>query len=203
QVLAQATDGHEPDNPTWSPRQAEIAFTDLEPARPTPQDPTRSGMDSIFVIRPDGGGRHRIVRDIDGGFTPVWSPNGRMLAFTRSYGDVANLVVRPWVARADGREAHPVGPLLDSFDMSEPAWSLDGRFLAVEGRPVKKGGHPISQNAHVTRLDPNLLPPKPPSVVRASKNLNWVAWAPGTAVVATASANAIALVGARGGRLRT
>jgi dipeptidyl aminopeptidase/acylaminoacyl peptidase len=204
EVLATATDGHEPDNPAWSPRQAEIAFTDLEPARPTPQDPTRSKMESIFVIRPDGGGRHRIVKDINGVFTPVWSPNGRMIAFTRSYGDVANLVARLWVARADGRNPHPVGPLLDAFDMSNPAWSSDGRFLAVEGRPVTKRGRVISERPHVYRLRPERVTPKLLVVGRESKQLDyWVAWASGAAVVATRTGNSIGLVAARGGRLRT
>jgi Tol biopolymer transport system component len=202
QVLARPTDGREPGGPAWSPREALIAFVDLEPARPTPQDPTRSKMDSIFVIRPDGGGRHRIVKDVEGD-APVWSPNGRLIAFTRSYGNVANLVARIWVARADGRNPHPVGPLLDSFDMSDPAWSSDSRFLAVEGRPVTKGGHAISQKPHVYRLEPNRAAPKLLAVARNSENLNWVAWKPGARIVATASADSIALVGPRGGRLRT
>jgi hypothetical protein len=41
------------------------------------------------------------VKDIDGVFTPAWSPNGQMIAFVRRYGNDANLVGRIWVARAD------------------------------------------------------------------------------------------------------
>lgn len=200
-VLAQATDGHEPDSPAWSPRRSEIAFTDLEPARPTPQDPTRSKIESIFVVRPDGRGRHRIVKDIDGVLAPVWSPNGTMIAFTRQDG---NFVGRVWVARADGRNPRPVGPLLDAFDMSGPAWSSDSRFLAVEGKPVTKRGAAISQKPHVYRLQPQRFAPRLLAVARQNDLfLNWVAWASGAAVVTTGTGNSIALVDARGGRLRT
>jgi Tol biopolymer transport system component len=200
-VLAQATDGHEPSSAAWSPIRPEIAFTDLEPARPTPQDPTRDKMDSIFLMRPDGTGRHRIVKDI-GIFNPVWAPNGTMIAFTRPYGDISNLVERVWVARADGRDARPVGPLLDEFDMAEPAWSSDSRFLAVEGTPVTKRGAEISQKPHVYRLQPHRLAPRLLAVARPN-GFNWVAWVSGATVVATGTGNSIALVDARGGRLRT
>jgi Tol biopolymer transport system component len=201
-VLAQPTDGREPDSPAWSPRQALIAFTDLEPALPTPQDPTRSKIASIFVIDADGGGRHRIVKDIDGVFAPVWSPNGRMIAFTRSYGNVANSVMRIWVARADGQNPHAVGPLLDAFDMSKPAWSSDGRFLAVEGRPVTKRARALSRRPHVYRLQPDRFRPRLLAVARENEELNWAAWAPGARVVAFGTGNSIALVAADGGRPR-
>jgi dipeptidyl aminopeptidase/acylaminoacyl peptidase len=200
-VLAQPTHGHEPSSAVWSPVRPEIAFTDLEPARPTAQDPTRDKMDSIFLMRPDGTGRHRIVKDI-GSFDPVWAPNGTMIAFTRPYGDISNLVERVWVVRADGRDPRPVGPLLDEFDMTEPAWSSVSRFLAVEGTPVTKRGAAISQKPHVYRLQPRRFAPRLLAVARPN-DANWLAWAPRAAVVATATGNSIALVDAHGGRLRT
>lgn len=55
--------------------------------------------------------------------TPVWSADGRRIAYRRRDGGVT----RAWVVDAEGGEARPVS--MDGHDVMAAAWSADGRRL--------------------------------------------------------------------------
>lgn len=96
--------------PLWSPDGSWIAF----------QWDDRTGMNEwIYVMRPDGTGVTRVGR----GWISGWSPDGRLLAFTRSQSlRSASL----WVTNADGSELRR---LCDS-DCGGGTWLPDSKRLA-------------------------------------------------------------------------
>ena len=76
------------------------------------------GFVGVVSVRPDGTGRRLIARR---GAYPGYSPDGRRIAFLRAR--------RLWVARADGKGAHPVTPkglLVEDYE-----WSPRGDRLAL------------------------------------------------------------------------
>ena len=102
------TPGHAP---AWSPDGAWIAFLDFD------RDDRRTF--SIFVVRPDGSGRRTVFRndvrttyrrgfgDIrEGGprLPLVWSPDGRWIAFSRSYGGGTSI----WRVEVESGRVEPV-----------------------------------------------------------------------------------------------
>lgn len=82
----------------------------------------------LYTMRPDGTGRRRLTRNDVDDLAPVWSPNGRLIAFTRGREGSAAI----WVAAPDGRRARRVSPGATGNSVS-PSWSPDGRRLAFVG----------------------------------------------------------------------
>jgi len=74
---------------SWSPDGRRLALFQLT------QGPFRVG---VFVINRDGSGSRQIAR---GATSPVWSPDGRSIAYSRGGGDRGD--ARVVIARADGR----------------------------------------------------------------------------------------------------
>ena len=127
--------------PVWSPDWRKVAFVRERGVR---------GYSDIYVMNADGSGRRRLTRSPEndakppGGFIvcpracdgdPVWSPDGRRLAFVRIRGGRADI----YVVDADGsglrRLAHaitfrPMGGGPSSGFGANPAWSPDSRKIA-------------------------------------------------------------------------
>lgn len=78
---------------------------------------------AIFSVRPDGGGYNKLASDVVG--VPVWSPDKRLIAFTRYDGSAASV----WVMNADGSDEQLVTGNGDS-----PAWSPGGDRLVFVRR---------------------------------------------------------------------
>lgn len=81
-------------------------------------------LGAIWTLPAEGGVARRVLDDGYDAHAPVWSPDGRRLAFQAYLRDTWNL----WTMNADGSGLAQVtsGP----FDDREPHWSPDGTRLA-------------------------------------------------------------------------
>lgn len=104
--------------PSWTPDGSWIVFSASGGAFKRSTDP--SCAPNVWLVRPNGTGLHRLLTR---GIEPVYSPDGRRLAFVRP-----DARERPWlyVVGADGRGVRRIGI------GSHPSWSPDGRRIVVE-----------------------------------------------------------------------
>ena len=113
-------------DPAWSPDGQLIAFRAI----------LLGGLcNRIWVVHPNGTGLRALTschRQSMGGtqdFSPTWSPDGRQIAFDRSYDATLRLTIdRILVMNRDGSGKHFVTPL--AMSASDPAWSPDGGQIA-------------------------------------------------------------------------
>jgi len=92
---------------SWSPDNSKIVFD----ARPP------SGLPSLFIIPSTGGNPHKITSKV--GFHPVWSPDGKKIAFSNS-----NI----WMFDLESKEYQQVTN--NPADEFHPAWSPDGKSIS-------------------------------------------------------------------------
>jgi TolB protein len=106
-------------HPSWSSDSAKLLYcTDDDLA------PPKKNASDIYALEV---ATRKAVRLVTGGTNtyPVWSPDGKQLAFRRMLGALDSEV---FVARGDGTNAHDVTnhPAFDGW----PAWSPDGKRIA-------------------------------------------------------------------------
>lgn len=98
--------------------------------------------EKVFLVRPDGTGRHSPTRGVPGTHqtNPDWSPDGQRLTFTVTQNGTDDL----WVVNVDGTAAQR---LIDCqapcLYIDDPSWSPDGRSI-VYSRTI--GGDGTSEN---------------------------------------------------------
>jgi len=109
--LTHVAPGYTDDNPDWAPDGSRIVFQRCRGTRGC----------HIWSVLPNGRGLKRLSRATADNSEPVYSPDGRHIAFS------ADEVLM--VADANLRHAHPVGR---GF---EPGWSPDGKRLAFVWKP--------------------------------------------------------------------
>ena len=94
----------------------------------------------IWVVRPDGGGRHALVQ----GRQPAWSPDGSRLAFVRPSESLESGI---YVMNADGSGLRLIAPRV----ATNPAWSPDStRIVFSDGRDVYSIGADGSRAEQLT-----------------------------------------------------
>jgi Tol biopolymer transport system component len=108
------------DGVAWSIDGSLLAFTGAKGSRR-----------GIYVARPNGTGLH-FVRGTEGGSDPVFSPDGRKIAFSREHpGKGLFFSTTPWVARVNGSRARRLAEWRDGVDYVPTSFSPDGAALAV------------------------------------------------------------------------
>ncbi len=100
----------------WSPNGEKIAFTIELP---------RAGATrnlEIYVVNADGSGQRRLTRNTVRDNDPVWSPDGRRIAFESNW--------QLWVMNADGSGKQRL--TRNGAHNFNPAWSPEGKRIAFE-----------------------------------------------------------------------
>jgi Tol biopolymer transport system component len=136
----------------WSPDGRRIAFN------AAPVFPGEPGFHTdIWVMRADGSHKRQLTR---GAFDdePVFSPDGRRIAFGRRTQDADIPEVAIYVMNRDGTHQRQVVP--ETLGLAHHDWSPDGRWIAFQIAPeVPDGGimavHPDGSGLHVIRRNNN------------------------------------------------
>jgi TolB protein len=110
-------------SPSYSPDSQQIVF-----------ESDRGGQPQLYVMNADGSNPHRISFGQGSYGTPVWSPRGDLIAFTRrNAGQFAIGVIRP-----DGSGERI---LTEGFHNEGPTWSPNGRVIMFfRNTPGANGG---------------------------------------------------------------
>ena len=96
-------------SPSFSPDGSRIVF-----------ESDRSGSQQLYVMNADGSNQRRISFGGGGYASPVWSPRGDLIAFTR-VGSFRIGIMRP-----DGRD---IKILTDGWQDEAPSWAPNGQFV--------------------------------------------------------------------------
>jgi Tol biopolymer transport system component len=104
--------------PAWSPDGTRIAFHSH-----------RSGNRDVFVMSADGGSLRQLTNHPGHDRFPTWAPDGKRIAFSsRRTGPDRVFTISADRGEVEGEESRPLTE--DEFSV-DPAWSPDGRWLAV------------------------------------------------------------------------
>jgi Tol biopolymer transport system component len=101
----------------WSPVGDKIAFVD-----------ERGGDLEIYIMNPDGSEQRRLTRNTVRDSNPVWSPDGRRIAFESNW--------QVYLMNADGSGQRRL--TRNGARNFAPAWSPDGQRIAFERRVGRK-----------------------------------------------------------------
>lgn len=82
----------------------------------------------IYVVDWPTGARKRLTDSPERDGTPVWSPDGKTIAYQTFVGGVSQV----WLMDADGGNKRPL--LRDAFWSEHPYWSADGSRILISSR---------------------------------------------------------------------
>jgi Tol biopolymer transport system component len=114
------------ESPAWSPDGEKIAFlrttrVDFVKSSPSSAAPA-TGPSGLYVMKPDGTDLRKVSKEMPYAPSPLWSPNGKQIAFSGPGG-------KEYVVNADGTELRELLPNVQAH-ISSYAWSPDGKRIA-------------------------------------------------------------------------
>src|SRR5579872_106869 len=95
-------------------------------------------LGDLYTLPIGGGEATRITSGLPFDSQPVFSPDGKRIAFTSDRDGSDNL----WIANADGSEAKQLSKDKDG-DFISPSWTPDGEYVLVSRNPAGLGTHEI------------------------------------------------------------
>jgi dipeptidyl aminopeptidase/acylaminoacyl peptidase len=112
----------------WSPSGAEIMFVSNHGA-----DPDRVFNYDVFAVNVASGAQRQITRTASPEYQPVWSPDGRRIAYLGTKRSLTSSETtmedtHVWIMNADGSNRREVGLSVDNRQRA-PRWSRDGASL--------------------------------------------------------------------------
>ena len=159
------------DDPDWSPNGLTLAFT---------RCPLRNGKCHVYAIRPNGGGLHRLGPASDDRAFPSWSPDGKHLAYVRTWGGFKSNETRYsalYVMTPTGGGArvvvNPTNAQPYAGDAGHSAWSLDGKQLVLEVTHSPTGDPANGHALFVVNADGSNLTQLTPWALNAGGKPDW------------------------------
>ena len=124
--------------PSWSPDGKRIAFSSDRDGRPR----KNFGITyEIYVMDADGGNQQRLTNNDFDDWHPVWSPDGKRIAFSSDRDDrEGHFSHEIYVMDADG--GNPQNLTNNPSDDRYPSWSPDGKRIVFSAR---RDGHFIGE----------------------------------------------------------
>jgi Tol biopolymer transport system component len=104
-------------DPAWSPNGRWLAY-----ARRTPG----TTFGEIWLMHPDGSGRHQVTHRKVSSRAPAWSPGGKQIAFSS---EAHAGIYAIYTVGLDGKAPRQLSPSAVAGAYS-PSWSLDGKTIA-------------------------------------------------------------------------
>jgi Tol biopolymer transport system component len=132
--------------PEWSPDGRKLVFVKRPQRSGAGCRPVGRCHEEIYVINADGTGLRRLTRNAVSDGDPVWSPDGRRIAFTR---DRDRQTANIYVMNADGSGQQRLTPDIRRRPWVELAWSPDWQRIAF----VASGGPLGAADIYVINTD--------------------------------------------------
>ena len=113
---------------------------------------TAAEGDGIFLVRPDGTGKHQLVEEMTGSeIHPDWSPDGSRIAFVRQTPEGSTEL---WVVGVDGSDAERLYACeLPCNEIHFPDWSPDGSSIYFSQSADVPPGEEIPTTFGIARVD--------------------------------------------------
>ena len=95
-------------------------------------------LGDLYTLPISGGEAKRITSGLPFDSQPVFSPDGKKIAFTSDRDGCDNL----WITNADGSEPKQLSKDKEAYFVS-PGWTPDGEYVLVSRNPSGLGAHEI------------------------------------------------------------
>jgi len=95
-------------------------------------------LGDLYTVPISGGGATRITSGLPFDSQPIFSPDGKLIAFTSDRDGSDNL----WIANADGSDPKQLSKDKNG-DFISPSWTPDGEYVLVSRSPEGLGTHEI------------------------------------------------------------